>query len=88
MHDVWNTLALILWIVWQVQIVFTVFMGYKTAKKTGRSVVNWIFMGVVFAVIPPPLSIILSLVSYYYYPPLMPKSGRLPADTQLPRRDG
>lgn len=54
------------------------YLGYRTAKRTGRSVVNWLLMGFLIAVFPPPVSIAISIVAYYWYPPAMPKRTLAP----------
>lgn len=77
MNDVVDLTAKILFIIWSfgLQIPVCMYLGYLTAKKTGRSVLNWLVMGFIIAVIPPPMSIIISLVAYFFYPPAMPKRG-------------
>jgi hypothetical protein len=58
-------------LLWLVQLVGCLYLGYRTAKKTGRSMLNWTVMGFLLAVIIPPVGLVVSLVAFLFYPPLI-----------------
>jgi hypothetical protein len=59
-------------LLWLAQLIGCLYLGYRTSRKTGRSMLNWIFMGLLLAVIFPPVGFVVSLVAFLYYPPLTP----------------
>lgn len=58
-------------LLWLVQLVGCLYLGYRTAKKTGRSMLNWTVMGFLLAVIVPPVGLVVSVVAFLFYPPLI-----------------
>jgi hypothetical protein len=64
----------ILIIIWNLQPIPCVLLGYLTARKTGRSTFNWIVVGLL-ASIPPIVGILLMLAAYYWYPAPAPRPG-------------
>lgn len=67
-------LTTVLIIIWNLQPLVCVPLGYLTARKTGRSRFNWIVVGLL-ASIPPIVGIVLMLAAYYWYPPPAPRPG-------------
>jgi len=61
-------------IIWNLQPVPCVILGYLTARKTGRSKFNWVVVGLL-ASIPPIVGIFLMLAAYYWYPAPAPRPG-------------
>jgi hypothetical protein len=58
-------------LLWLAQLPACLYLGYRTAKKTGRSMLNWTVMGFLLAVIVPPVGLVVSLVAFFFYPPLI-----------------
>ena len=75
-------LTTILIIIWNLQPIPCVLLGYLTARKTGRSKFNWVIVGLL-ASIPPIVGIFLMLAAYYWYPAPAPRPG----PGYQPRRD-
>jgi len=67
-------LTTVLIIIWNLQPIPCVILGYLTARKTGRSKFNWVVVGLL-ASIPPIIGIFLMLAAYYWYPPPAPRVG-------------
>ena len=59
-------------LLWLAQLPACLYLGYRTAKKTGRSMLNWSVMGFLLAVIVPPVGLVISVVAFLFYPPLTP----------------
>ncbi len=76
-------LATALIIVWNLQPIPCVLLGYLTARKTGRSKFNWVAVGLL-ASIPPIVGILLMLAAYYWYPAPTPR----PSPGYQPRQRG
>ncbi len=67
----------VIWLtVFAVQLVLCLYLGSRVAKKTGRSLLNWLFVGFL-AAIAPIVGPVLMIVCALWYPPKMP-SGRWP----------
>jgi hypothetical protein len=64
----------VLIVIWNLQPVPCVLLGYLTARRTGRSTFNWIVVGLL-ASIPPIVGIFLMLAAYYWYPAPAPRAG-------------
>ena len=85
--------ARLLTLLWLAQLVGCLYLGYRTAKKTGRSMLNWMFMGFLLAVIFPPIGLVVSVVAFLYYPssmsphphPESPDDRGLPEGRRRPR---
>ena len=56
------------------QTVACMILGYFTAKKTYRSVFNWLVVGF-FAGLIPLVGLVFMLIAYFFYPPPTPRSG-------------
>jgi hypothetical protein len=54
-----------------VQLVLCLYLGYRVARRTERSLVNWLFVGFL-AAIPPVVGPVLMIVCALWYPPRMP----------------
>jgi hypothetical protein len=54
-----------------VQLVLCLYLGYRVAKKTERSLLNWLFVGFL-AAIPPVVGPVLMIACVLWYPPRMP----------------
>ena len=67
-------LTTVLIVIWNLQPIPCVLLGYLTARKTGRSRFNWVVVGLL-ASIPPIVGILLMLAAYYWYPPPTPQPG-------------
>jgi|BarGraIncu00222A_1022003.scaffolds.fasta_scaffold482109_1 hypothetical protein len=58
-----------------IQILFTVqlpvcmYVGYRVARTTGRSLLNWLIYGFLAAVVFPPFGAALALVALFVCPP-------------------
>jgi hypothetical protein len=65
--------ARLLTLLWIVQLAGCLYLGVRTARKTGRSLLNWVVMGFLLAVVFPPVGLVLSVVSFLFYPDLMPR---------------
>lgn len=63
-------------IIWGVQLVVCLWLGPKVARRTGRSVLNWVIMGFFVSIIFPPIGLVLMLLCYFFYPPAMPRVPR------------
>jgi len=46
-------------------------LGYSTARKTHRSVFNWVLVGLLAGIIPV-MGPILMVIAYFWYPPPAP----------------
>jgi len=71
---------------WAVQTVVCIYLGYRTAKKTGRDMANWVFIGFLCA-IPPIAGILIMIVAYLWYPPVMPRRPRRGHPEDRPREE-
>jgi hypothetical protein len=58
--------------IWLAQTVVCIWLGLRTARRTGRSKVNWVVIGFLCA-IPPLAGILIMLLAYFAYPEAMPK---------------
>jgi hypothetical protein len=65
-----------------VQLPVCLYVGYRTARRTGRRVLDWLIFGFLAAIVFPPLGALVSLVLFFVCPPARP--GRPPTDA----RDG
>lgn len=71
-----------------VQLVLCLYLGYRVARKTGRSLLNWLFVGFL-AAIPPLVGPVLMIVCALWYPPRMgpaPRRGANPDERRTSRR--
>ncbi len=65
-----------------VQLPVCLYVGYRTARRTGRRVVDWLIFGFLAAVAFPPLGALALLVLFFVCPPA--RTGHPPAGA----RDG
>ena len=56
--------------VFSAQLVVCLYLGYRVARRTGRSLINWLLVGFV-AAIPPFVGLVLMIVCVLWYPPLI-----------------
>jgi hypothetical protein len=56
------------------QTVACMILGYFTARKTFRSVFNWLVVGFIAGLIPL-IGLVFMLIAYFFYPPPTPRSG-------------
>jgi len=55
-----------------IQLAVCLFAGYRTARRTGRSRLNWLVFGTLAAVLFPPFGAALSLIAFLVCPPRAP----------------
>jgi len=81
----------VIWLItFTVQLVLCLYLGYRVAKKTDRSLLNWLFVGFL-AAIPPIVGPVLMMVCVLWYPPRMPRAplrGANPNEHGTTRRPG
>ena len=72
-----SVLEVFLLLQWQLPVlpIVCVVLGVLTARKTHRSLLNWVLVGVLAGVIPV-MGPILMVVAYLWYPPPPPSSRR------------
>jgi hypothetical protein len=66
-----------LWLQWNtpIGVIVCITLGVLTARKTQRSIFNWVLVGAINGIIPV-LGPILMIVAYFFYPPPAPSSRR------------
>lgn len=52
-----------------VQLPVCLYVGYRTARRTGRRVVDWLVYGFLAAIVFPPLGALATLVLFFVCPP-------------------
>lgn len=64
-----------LWLQWNtpIGVIVCVTLGVLTARKTQRSIFNWVLVGAINGIIPV-LGPVLMGVAYFFYPPPVPSS--------------
>ena len=67
-----------------VQLPVCLYVGYRTARRTGRRVVDWLIFGFLAAIVFPPLGALVSLVLFFVCPPA--RAGRAAAAATRPAR--
>jgi hypothetical protein len=74
--DIASAVADGLWFAYYVgiQLVACLVLGYLTARKTGRSVFNWLVLGFINSLIPL-FGFLLMLSAYFFYPAPAPRAG-------------
>jgi hypothetical protein len=55
-----------------VQLPVCLYVGYRIARLTGRSLLNWLIYGFLAAIVFPPLGAGLALVALFVCPPARP----------------
>jgi hypothetical protein len=70
-----------------VQLVLCLYLGYRVARKTERSLLNWLFVGFL-AAIPPIVGPVLMIVCALWYPPRMPRAPLRGANPDEKRATG
>lgn len=71
-----------------VQLPLCLYLGYRVARKTGRSLLNWLFVGFLASIVPI-VGVILMVVSALWYPPRItspPLRGANPNEPRSSRR--
>lgn len=67
------------------QTIVCMILGYYTAKRSLRSVFNWLVVGFVAGLIPI-MGLVFMIVAYFFYPP--PSPGSRPGHHPPRTRDG
>jgi hypothetical protein len=67
----------LLWLQWNtpIGVIVCIALGVLTARKTQRSIFNWVLVGAINGIIPV-VGPILMVVAYFFYPPPAPSSRR------------
>ena len=67
----------LLWLQWNtpIGVIVCITLGVLTARKTQRSIFNWVLVGAINGIIPV-VGPILMVVAYFFYPPPAPSSRR------------
>ena len=65
----------LMWLQWNtpVGVIACAVLGYFVARKTHRSVFNWVLVGAINGIIPV-VGPVLMVVAYFFYPPPPPSS--------------
>ena len=53
-----------------VQLPVCLYVGVRTARRTGRALLNWLVYGFLTAIVYPPLGAVAALVLFFVCPPL------------------
>lgn len=61
--------SVVIQLLFAVQLVVCLFAGWRTARRTGRSRLNWLVFGTLAAALFPPLGAGVSLVAFLVCPP-------------------
>ncbi|MGD0998575.1 MAG: hypothetical protein ABR941_09715 [Thermoleophilia bacterium] len=52
-----------------VQLPVCLYVGFRTARRTGRAVFNWLVYGFLMAIVFPPVGAAIALVAFLVCPP-------------------
>jgi len=61
--------AAVVQVLFAVQLPVCLYVGYRTARRTGRTVLNWLVYGFLTAIVFPPLGAMIALVVFFVCPP-------------------
>ncbi len=64
--------TLVVQLLFAVQLPVCVYVGYRTARRSGRAVLNWLVYGCLMAIVYPPAGAIIALVTFFVCPPARP----------------
>jgi hypothetical protein len=70
--------AIVVQALFAVQLPVCLYVGYRTARRTGRRVIDWLIYGFLAAIVFPPLGAVVTLVLFFVCPPS--RDGRAPTD--------
>jgi len=59
-------------VLFAVQLPVCLYVGLRTARRTGRSVLNWLVIGLLAAIVYPPFGALTMLVVFLVCPPARP----------------
>jgi len=59
-------------ILFAVQLPVCLYVGVRTARRTGRSILNWLAVGLLAAIVYPPFGALGILVVFLVCPPARP----------------
>ena len=59
-------------ILFAIQLPVCLYVGLRTARRTGRPVLNWLIYGLLFAIVYPPLGALISLAAFLLCRPARP----------------
>jgi len=59
-------------ILFAVQLPVCLYVGLRTARRTGRPVLDWLVYGLLFAIVYPPLGALIALAAFLLCPPARP----------------
>jgi hypothetical protein len=52
-----------------VQLPVCLYVGFRTARRTGRAVLNWLVYGFLIAIVFPPVGAAIALLAFLVCPP-------------------
>jgi hypothetical protein len=61
--------ATVIQLLFAVQLPVCLYAGFRTARRTGRAVLNWLVYGFLTAIVFPPLGAMIALVAFFVCPP-------------------
>jgi hypothetical protein len=59
-------------ILFAIQLPVCLYVGLRTARRTGRPVLNWLIFGLLVAIVYPPLGALAALIAFLLCPPARP----------------
>ena len=62
----------VLQILFAVQLPVCLYVGLRTARRTGRPVLDWLLFGLLFAIVYPPIGALIALAAFLLCPPARP----------------
>jgi hypothetical protein len=57
-------------VLFAVQLPVCLYVGYRTARRTGRTVFSWLVYGFLIAIVYPPAGAVMALVAFFVCPPV------------------
>ncbi len=73
--------AAIVQLLFAIQLPVCLYVGFRTARRTGRAVLNWLVYGFLTAIVFPPLGATIALIIFFACPPA--RRGETPRVTPL-----
>ncbi|MGZ4198998.1 MAG: hypothetical protein ACXVP1_02300 [Thermoleophilia bacterium] len=61
--------ATVIQLLYAIQLPVCLYVGFRTARRTGRAVLNWLVYGFLTAIVFPPLGAMIALVAFFVCPP-------------------
>jgi hypothetical protein len=60
--------ASVVQLLFAVQLPVCLYVGYRTSRRTGRAVLNWLVYGFLTAIVYPPVGAVIALVAFFVCP--------------------